>query len=138
MSLVPINWKPDRKTLAEFSEFGLFFLGMVAAPLAYFKGRAAVAAVFWVAAVAGRLLGLLRPEWLKPVYLGLTLATYPIGWLVSHLTMALLYYGVITPIALVFRVLGRDPLARKFDRAAATYWEPYNPDRGMARYLKQF
>src|SRR4051812_46883956 len=34
MSLVPINWRPDRKTLAEFSEFAMFFLGMVAAPLA--------------------------------------------------------------------------------------------------------
>src|SRR5437879_1058154 len=138
MSLVPINWRPDRKTLAEFSEFGMFFLGMVAAPLAYFRGRPAVAAAFWIAAVVGRLIGVARPGWLRPVYLGLTLATWPIGWVVSHLTLALLYYGVITPIGLILRALGRDPLARRFDRSATTYWEPYNPDRGMSRYLRQF
>ena len=138
MSLVEINWRPDRKTLAEFSEFGMFFLGMVAAPLAYFRGRPTLAAFFWVAAVAGRIVGVWRPLWLRPVFLGLTLATWPIGWVVSHLTLLLLYHGVITPIALVFRLLGRDPLARRFDRDAASYWEPYNPDRGMDRYLRQF
>jgi hypothetical protein len=138
MSLVPINWRPDRKTLGEFSEFGMFFLGMVAAPAAYFRGRPALAAAFWVAAVAGRLVGIFWPMWLRPVYLALTLATWPIGWLVSHLTLALLYHGVVTPIAVVFRLIGRDPLTRRLDPDASTYWEAYNPDRGMDRYLKQF
>jgi hypothetical protein len=138
MSLVPIDWQPSRKTLAQFSEFALFFLGMVAAPAAYLRGRPAVAAAFWVAAVAIRLLGAWDASRLRPVYLGLSLATWPIGWVVSHLTMVVLYYGVITPIALAFRLAGRDPLARRFDPDAATYWEPYNPDRGMDRYLKQF
>ncbi len=138
MSLVPINWRPDRKTLAEFSEFGMFFLGMVAAPLAYFRGHATLAALFWVAAVLGRLVGLVRPAWLRPVFLGLTLATWPIGWVVSNLALGLLYYAVITPIGLAIRLAGRDLLARKLDRAAETYWEPYNPDRGMDRYLRQF
>lgn len=138
MSLVPIDWQPDRKTLARFSEFALFFLGMVAAPAAYLRGRPALAAGFWVAAVVLRLVGAWDPMRLRPVYLGLTLAAWPIGWVVSHLTMIVLYHGVITPIALAFRLLGRDPLARKFDRGAATYWEPYDPDRGIDRYLKQF
>ncbi len=138
MSLVPINWNPNRKTLAEFSEFGMFFLGMVAAPLAYFRGHTTLAALFWAAAVTGRLVGLVRPQWLRPAFVGLTVATWPIGFVVSHLTMALLYYGVITPIGLALRIAGRDPLTRRFDRAAPTYWEPYNPDRGMNRYLRQF
>jgi hypothetical protein len=138
MSLAPINWQPDRKTLGEFSELAMFFLGMVAAPLAYFRGRPALAGVLWVLAMALRLVGLVRPAWLKPVFLGLTLATWPIGWVVSHLTLALLYHGVVAPIGLALRLLGRDPLARRFDRDAPTYWEPYNPDQGMDRYLRQF
>src|SRR5262245_8199480 len=138
MALVPIDWQPDRTTLARFSEFALFFLGMVAAPAAYFRGRPALAAAFWLAAVAIRVTGAWAPLRLKPVYLGLTLATWPIGWGTSHLALGLLYYGVITPIALGFRLAGRDPLNRRFDRGATTYWEPYQPDRGMDRYLKQF
>ena len=138
MALVSINWNPDRKTLAEFSEFGMFFLGMVAAPMAYFKGQPTVAAAFWIAAVAGRVVGITKPDWLKPVFVGLMVATWPIGWVVSHLALGLLFYGVITPIGLVMRFMGRDPMTRRFDRSAATYWETYNPDRGVSRYLRQF
>lgn len=138
MSIIQVNWNPDRKALTEFSEFGMFFLGMVAAPMAYFRGHSTIAAIFWVAAVTLRLAGLVRPEWLKHVYVGLMVATWPIGWVVSHLALGLLYYGVFTPIGMVFRIIGRDAMARRFDRNAATYWEPYNPDRGMDRYLRQF
>jgi hypothetical protein len=138
MSLVPINWRPDRKTLADFSEFAMFFLGMVFAPLSLLKGNLWLGAAAWGAAVAIRAVGLLRPEWLRPIYLGLTLATWPIGWVVSHLTFAATYYLIFTPIALFFRLIGRDALHRRFDRAAATYWEPHNPDQGPARYLRQF
>jgi hypothetical protein len=136
--MVPINWNPDRKTLAEFSEAGLFFLGMVAAPLAYFRGHPTLAGTFWILAVAIRAVGLIRPEWLKPAFLGLTLATWPIGWVVSKLALALLYFLVFTPIALVFRLMGRDALQKSADPKATTYWEPYRPNRGIDRYLRPF
>ncbi len=138
MALAPINWNPDRKTLAEFSEVGLFAIGMVAAPLAYFRGHPWLAGALWVVAVALRLAGLVRPIWLKPVFVGLTAATWPIGWVVSTVALALVYYGLFTPIALFFRLTGRDALKRKLDPAAPTYWEPYNPDRGLERYLRPF
>jgi hypothetical protein len=136
--MVPINWNPDRKTLAEFSDAGMFFLGMVAAPLAYFRGQPKLAATFWTLAVVGRLIGLFRPEWLKPVFVGLTLATWPIGAVVSRIALAGLYFLVFTPIALIFRVIGRDALQRSPDPQAKTYWEPYRPNRGLDRYLRPF
>ena len=91
MSLVSINWNPDRKTLAEFSDAWMFALGMVLAPMTYFRGHPTLAAACWVAAVAGRIVGLAKPEWMKPVFLGMTLLTFPIGWVVSNVTLALLY-----------------------------------------------
>jgi Saxitoxin biosynthesis operon protein SxtJ len=136
--MIPINWTPDRKTLAEFSEAGMFALGMVAAPLAYYRGQSKVAVAFWVVAVVGRLIGLTRPGWLKPAFLGLTLATWPIGWVVSRLTLGLLFLLVFTTVAIVFRLVGRDALNRSIDRRAKTYWEPYRPDRGLDRYLRPF
>ena len=138
MSLVEINWKPDKKTLAEFSEFGLFFIGMVAAPLAYFKGNSTLAAALWVVAVVLRLAGWIRPEVLRYPFLGLTLAAWPIGLVVSNVLIGVLYFVVLTPIGLALRLLGRDPLAQRFDPNASTYWEPYNPNRGPERYLRQF
>jgi len=136
--MIPIPWTPDRKTLREFSEAALFALGMVAAPLAYFRGQPRLASTCWLLAVAARLLGLVRPGWLRLPFLALTLATWPIGWLVSRVALALLYFLVFTPIALTFRLLGRDALNRKFDPEAPTYWESYKPDRGLERYLRPF
>ena len=49
-------------------------------------------------------------------------AAFPIGWVVSHALMAAIYYLVITPMAVAMRLLGRDPLDRRFDRDATTYW----------------
>jgi saxitoxin biosynthesis operon SxtJ-like protein len=138
VSMTPILWRPERKTLAEFSEFWMFFVGMIAAPLAWYRGHTTLAAACWFAAVSVRMVGWLRPEWVRPIYLGLTLATWPIGWVVSHVALALVYYIVITPIGLGLRLAGRDPLKRGFDRDAPTYWEPHNPDRGPERYLRQF
>lgn len=136
--MIPINWKPDRKTLVEFSEAGMFFLGMVAAPLAYFRGQPRVAVAFWVLAILGRVVGLIRPDWLKPVFLGLTLATWPIGWVVSRLALGFLYFLIFTPIALIFRLIGRDALQRSADTEVKTYWEPYRPHRELERYLRPF
>jgi hypothetical protein len=138
MALVPIKWKPDRKLLVEFSEVTMFFLGMVFAPLALWRGNTRGAVILWVLAVLARVIGLIRPTWLRPVFVGMTLASWPIGWVASHLAFAILYYGVVTPVALLFRLIGRDALRRRFDRAAASYWEPYNPDQGPERYLRQF
>jgi len=136
--LAKIDWNPDRALLASFSQWGLFFLGMVACPLALYRGHVTAAIVFWVLAVALRGLAFVRPQWLKPVYVGLMLVSFPIGWVVSHVTLAVIYYLVFTPVALLFRLIGRDALERQFDRQATTYWEPYRPDQGLARYLRQF
>lgn len=138
MSLVKINWQPPEKVLREFSEFWLFFLGMVFAPLSWWRGHDTAAVAFWIAAVIGRLVGVWRPGWLKPVFLGLTLVTFPIGWVISHAALAAIYFGIFTPVALVFRLIGRDALERRLDRSATSYWEAYNPNRGAARYFRQF
>jgi hypothetical protein len=138
MSVSTINWHPDDRTLGQFSEIALFVLGMVLAPLALWRGHETGAVALWSLAVLLRLAGLVRPRWLRPVFLGLSLATWPIGWVVSHTALALVYALVFTPVALAFRLIGRDAMQRKWDRAAASYWEPYRPDRGLRRYLRQY
>jgi len=57
---------------------------------------------------------------------------------VSHLVMAIIFYGVLTPIGLAMRLGGRDPLHRKFDRAAGSYWVDRRRPADVKRYFKQF
>ena len=47
--------------------------------------------------------------------------------IVSPLVMGLLFYLVITPIALMMRLTGKDPLRLKYDAAARSYWIPRQP-----------
>jgi hypothetical protein len=83
------------------------------------------------AAVLFCLAGLAAPKLLAPVNrlwfrFGLVLHR-----IVSPLMMAVIFYGVITPVGLVFRLTGKDPLRLRRDRASATYWIPREP-RGPA------
>ena len=48
-------------------------------------------------------------------------AVFPIGWVVSHLLLGVVYFLVLTPIGLTLRALGRDPLERRFDQSASSY-----------------
>ena len=65
-------------------------------------------------------------------------AVYPIGWIISHALLAMIYYLAITPIGVVMRLCGRDPLQRALDRSAKTYWTPHNVSEDTERYFQQF
>ena len=64
-------------------------------------------------------------------------AAFPIGWTVSHLLLGSIFYLVITPIGLLLRALGHDPMERKFDREAKTYWIEHERAE-TARYFRMY
>ena len=72
---------------------------------------------------------LLHASWMR--------LTAPLAWAVSHLVLAVVYYGVITPIAVVMRLFGRDKLERRPDPAAESYWLVRRPHESTARYFRQ-
>ena len=55
---------------------------------------------------------MIRPEWLRSIYVGWMVLAFPIGWTVSQVMLAVMFFGLFTPIGLVFRLIGRDPLQR--------------------------
>jgi hypothetical protein len=62
---------------------------------------------------------------------------FPIGWTVSRLLLAGVYYGLMTPIGLGGRLMGRDPLQLRFHECES-YWTD-KPARTEARsYFRQF
>ena len=56
----------------------------------------------------------------------------------THLLLAAVYFGVLTPIGLIMRLAGRDPMERRIDRAAPTYWVARRPVTDVRRYFRQF
>ena len=84
----------------------------------------------WALVVAGLflVLGFAVPAALRP----LNLLWFRFGLLlhkiVNPLIMALLFYVTVTPIALIMRMLGKDPLNRQFDPSVSSYWIKRDPD----------
>lgn len=70
------------------------------------------------------IIALLSPEKLSPlnrIWTGLGLL---LGRLVNPLVLSALFFLVFTPMALLMRALGKDPLRLKFAAAAESYWIP--------------
>lgn len=68
------------------------------------------------------LLGLVVPAILKPVYLAWMAMAIVLGSIVTRILLTIFFFLVITPVALFFKLIGRDALTRKVDRDAKTYW----------------
>jgi hypothetical protein len=136
MKLVKMNWSPTDRQLRQFG-----LIALAAFPLLGWLWSAGNITVVYVAAAAGGLLavvGLLCPRAIKPVFLALSLLAIPIGMLVSEIALGLIFYGLFVPMGLVFRLIGRDALQRKFHREANTYWQHKRQPADAASYLQQW
>ena len=76
------------------------------------------------AVVPGSLLavaGLMMPGVLRQVYKGWMLVGHVMGWLNTRIILGILFYGIVTPMGLVMKLTGRDPMRREFEPEAQTY-----------------
>lgn len=139
MAMIDLNWNPTSRELRVFGVIMLIGCGIVGA-LAWSWGHPTVAKVVWgVGAVVG-VVALVVPIAAKPVYLLLAVVSWPIGFVMSYVVLGIFYYVIITGTGLVFRLVGRDPLQRRLDPEASTYWQPkVLPDpQDRQRYFRQF
>lgn len=81
-------------------------------------------------------LGVLRPVTMRWIYTAWMAAAFPIAWVVSRVVLTALYLVVFTPIAIVFRVMGRDALQRR-RRDRASYWIVRTSTGDVTEYLRQ-
>jgi hypothetical protein len=52
---------------------------------------------------------------------------FALGWINTRIILGIFFYGILFPVGLVLKILRRDPLARKVDRRAASYWIRHEP-----------
>jgi hypothetical protein len=137
--LVEIEWHPTIRQLRVFGVGGLLASIAAALVLHFVWGAAALwAAVAVAIGMAICLCSLLSPPAARILYVGMTLAAAPIGFAVSFVLLAVFFFLLLTPVAFVFRLIGRDALCRRFDAAAESYWVPHRPSENAERYFHQF
>jgi hypothetical protein len=94
----------------------------------------------WGFAIAGLVflgLGYLWPKVLigpYRVWMGFALA---LGVIMSALILSVVFYVLITPIGLMMRLVSQDPMHRKIDRAAASYWTERRPDSNDPKRIEK-
>jgi hypothetical protein len=82
---------------------------------------------------------LLFPNQLRPVFKAWLKIAHFLGRVVTTLILALAYYFVITPSALIKRIFGGTPLPTKPDKNVATYWVTREVTaQSKEQFLKRF
>lgn len=128
---------PSSRDLQIFSGLQIVFWALIAWMLA----RRFEQPAFWllpVVAATVSLAGLWRPDWIAIYRRGWMAAVEPIGWLVSRVVLAVVYFLVITPIGVVRRLRGHDPLSLRPAPGATSYWIARNDRTDPASYFRQF
>lgn len=127
----------DTNQIRKFGLIALIFFGCLCA-LGIWSGKPLPTYLFGTLAALG--LGfILFPYPLRPVYDAWLKITHFFGRVFTILILALAYYLVITPSAIIKRLFGGNPIPVKPDREASSYWvnrtEPIQPkERFVKRY----
>ena len=146
-SLIQIDLAPDTRTLRQFGWIALGGFGLLATlawnewlMFAFGLGEWRQTVSGALAAVAGlaALFSLVYPKANLPIYLGLTVLAYPIGFVLSYVIMGTIFYVLLAPVGIFFRVTGRDPMYRRFEPQTESYWIDSRPARPNESYFRQF
>lgn len=62
--------------------------------------------------------GLIITGILKHVYQGWMWVGHIMGWVNTRIIFGILFYGVVTPMGLVMKLTGRDPMRKEFEPAS--------------------
>ncbi len=148
MGLLIIDWNPTKKMLRAFGVCTGLFCALLGAWV-FFRyslfgfglgphTARTVGIVLWAVGAVSFLLAIVLARALWGLYVVLNGLAFPIGLVVSHVVLFVIFYFLFAPIGLLFRLIRRDALHRKFDPKAGSYWVPYEPHPPAKRYFRQF
>jgi hypothetical protein len=132
-----INKNPSEQ---EVRRFALVWMGVAAAMgvLLFLRHHPAAAKVLWGASAIVGLSGVAVPIVSRAFYrLWMSLA-FGINWIITNALLALIFWVILTPLALVFKLIGRDSLQLKRNKSTSeSYWRVHDKidDKSTYRHL---
>jgi hypothetical protein len=128
---------PSPRMLRQFSVLCVVFFGALAGWHGFVRGHLTLGWIFAGLAVTLGPVGLLAPKAIRPIFIGWLAVAFPIGWIVSRVMLILLYFGLVVPFGLFFRLSGRDILHLKTKRQS-TYWASKPMPTEISSYFRQY
>jgi saxitoxin biosynthesis operon SxtJ-like protein len=117
--------------------YGFFVILTVLGGFSLWKHHDAAGAALLVSGFAFGILGLFVPLRLLAVYRPWMKFAEMLGWFNTRLLLAVAYYLVLTPMGVLMRLIGKDPMARWIKRES--YWVvPPEHSRGSKHFERQF
>lgn len=136
--MIDIDLNPDRKKLRGFGWIAVVIFGLFGGFLYFNHGNSWQVMTLDVLAVIILICNTINPLLLKPLYLLLTLVSFPIGLVVSNVVLFFLFIFVFTPTGLLLRVFGHDPMEKQFHAKKESFWIESKKNRSLESYYKQF
>jgi hypothetical protein len=125
-------------TIKELQEFGLLtggiITGLFGLILPLIQGHS-LPIIPWIIAITLVGLAIISPKSLDPIYrFWMKIGLY-IGWLESRIVLSIVFFIILTPMALMMKLLKRDTMARTFDFQVETYRisSKIHPSTGMEK-----
>lgn len=139
-----VDWNPNvtaRRSFAKSLVIGFPLVALLAlvilrvksgqwesrVPLLIFGCGAGLGIIFWII-----------PQVAKPFYIVWYVLACCIGFVVGNLLFGGVYYVLVTGLGLGMKLVGRDPLCRRVDRNARTYWLDMEQPKDKKRYFNQY
>lgn len=132
--------KPDRKELIKFGNTGFIFFGVIGA-LLFLKFRLELKTyIFFGLSVFFLICPRVSPAVMGVVHKVMTAVAGVVGYVNRQVLLTVVYFAMFTPVSLIMKVVGKDPMNRRIDRNAASYWKKRDASKKMdpARYEQRF
>jgi hypothetical protein len=77
----------------------------------------------WALGLGGLLIacGGMLPHVLRPIHTGWMWGGHIMGWINTRILLGIVFYVLVTPIGLVFRLMGKDTMRQGFAESSTTY-----------------
>lgn len=134
--MVKINWKPSQKELKNFGWVILVGFGIIGA-LLFFKHKHNAAYGVWGGSVFVFLLSHILPVAAKPFYWIWMGFGFVMGSIMSRVVMSIIFYIVLTPVAVILKIAGKDSLQIK-KPIKSSYWIDHPKIEGKEPYEHLF
>lgn len=138
MTILTTNWHPSSRDLRWFAVLQTLVVMFVITRWLSGPSEQTLAWGLGLASAVVASLGLVSPAAIRPLYVAWMVIVFPLGLVMSWGLVAIVYYGILTPIALVLRVGGHDPLQSRNDSQRESWWIDRPPPPPVDRYFRQF
>lgn len=130
--------QPTRKQVRTFS-IGLIVILSIIAGLQIYLGRLWVGIGLFSACAVILVMLALSPAMLIPLYRGMMFVSKAIGVVMTPVVLGLVFYLVFAPVGILFRLVRRDILDRKFNINSDSYWKAKEAAQDdLGRYERQY